>query len=514
MSLRGTLNSLVVASLYSAMAASVAPASTLVGNPFVSPNSNWVDAFPTRAGNWRLSLHNATLMDTNNANPPTPDSPAITNTGVYEPDVLIKDSFTAPGTYNLNATMRTNDDDIIGLVWNYQDPNNYFRVGIRQQNAGSFGGTQGLSVQKIVGGVLTQLVPTSQTPGPASPITQAMIDNRTPFDLRVAVNGANYEIFFNNTSVASGSDTDLASGRKVGVQSWAQQADAAAVTPFWGTELEAISVTQGANTLFNETFAARPVQFRPLVMTNAAGVSTTTTAGRDDIGNFGLDVDDPWILQHSNGFENATVNNVDFIGPAVVVNEPGSANFKDYDMRVRIGAADNDGLGVVVRAQDDNNFYRINFTNEGLGTGGITRAPRGLSVQKVRSGVWSELFRDDQDNPLFSYTPGAAGTTPDTPDFPAFDLSVKAIGNTLRIQVTDDQGNVINYAPIVDSTNPLLTGTVGFATWGTENVYYANYGGVAGAPLVTLIPEPSTVCLSIAAWLGLMGLLRRRRCVQ
>jgi hypothetical protein len=95
------------------------------------------------------------------------------------------------------------------------------------------------------------------------------------------------------------------------------------------------------------------------------------------------------------------VDNPDFIGPAVVVNEPGSASFKDYDMRVRIGTTDNDGLGVLVRVQDDNNFYRINFANEGLGTGGVARAPRGLSVQKVQNGVWTELFRDNQDTPLF-----------------------------------------------------------------------------------------------------------------
>ena len=48
----------------------------------------------------------------------------------------------------------------MGLVWNYQDVNNYFRVGLRQQPAsGNVGGTEGLSVQKIVGGTLTQRVP-------------------------------------------------------------------------------------------------------------------------------------------------------------------------------------------------------------------------------------------------------------------------------------------------------------------------------------------------------------------
>lgn len=484
-------------------------AGTLVGDAFASANSNWTDAFPapTRAGNWRLNLLAPTLMDTNNANPPT--SGAVTNSGTYEPDVLIKDSFVAPGTYDLNVTGRTNDDDLIGVVWNYLDPNNYFRVGLRQQPAsGNFGGTQGFSVQKVVGGVVTQLFPAGNVAGPDA-ITQAMIDNRTPFDVKVTVNGANYEVFFNGTSFTSGSDADLASGRKVGFQSWAQQADAAAVTPFWGSEFETISVTQGANTLFSESFAGRTTPFRQLVMTNAAGVSTLTTASKDDFGNFGQDINDPWILQHSNGFENATANNTDFIGPAVVVDQAGSADFTDYEMKVRMGATDNDGIGVLVRAMDDNNYYRINFTNEAIGAG-ITRAPRGLSVQKVRNGVWTELFRDNQDSPQFVYTVGAAGSTPASADFPAFDLSVKAVGNTLRVQVTDHMGNVINYAPIVDSNDPLLKGTVGFATWGTENAYYLNYGGSSG-PLLTLIPEPASLATAILAWLGGLAVSRRDR---
>src|SRR5215213_5625969 len=128
-----------------------ASAQALVGNPFINTTATgWTDAFPppTRAGNWRLSLHNPTLMDTNNANPP--NTGGGTNTGLYQPDVLYQNNFLAPATYDLNATMRSNDDDLMGLVWNFQDANNYFRVGMRQQPlSGNFGGTEGLSVQKI-----------------------------------------------------------------------------------------------------------------------------------------------------------------------------------------------------------------------------------------------------------------------------------------------------------------------------------------------------------------------------
>jgi hypothetical protein len=508
MRIRRIICLLFALALLAAIAPSQVCAQVLVDNPFISPTTNWVDAFPQRLGNWRLSLHNPTLMDTNNLNPPTPDSAAITNTGVYEPDVLIKDSFTAPAAYVYSARMRTNDDDIIGLVWNYQDPNNYFRVGIRQQAAGSFGGTQGLSIQKIVGGVLTQLLPATQMAGPASPITQAMIDGRTPFDLQVIVNGTNYEVAFNGMSVASGSDAALVAGRKVGIQSWAQQVDVDTVTPSWGTEVETVSVTQGANTLFSESFAARQIPFRQVVMTNAAGAAGNNgTNPRSILGNFGQAINSPWIHQHSNGFLNATVSNTDVIGPAVVVDQPGATSMKDYEMRVRIGTADNDGMGVIVRAQDDNNFYRILFHSDPVAIG-TTRPPRGMSVQKVRNGVWSELYRDDQNAIPFLPANGIASENPTTPGFPMFDLSVKAVGNTLRVQVRDQGGNVINYPLITDSTNPLLTGTVGFATWGNENTYYLSYGGTAG-PLLTLIPEPSTAALIAIACMGLFGVRRR-----
>jgi hypothetical protein len=483
---------------------SVAQTVGLVDNPFITTLPNWVDAFPSRGGNWRLSLHNPTLMDTNNANPPVTGGGI--NTGLYEPDVLVADAFAAPDTYDVSARMRTNDDDLLGLVWNYLDPNNYFRVGIRQQPAsGTFGGTEGLSVQKIVGGVVTQLTPVSGTAGVPA-ITQEMIDNRTPFDLKVAVSGTSYEVFFNGASMVTGTDPDLVTGRKIGVQSWAQQTDVAAVTPFWGTEVESISVNQGAVTLFSQSFAARPTPWRQLTMTNAAGISGNTPGTtREVLGNFGLDLNDGWILQHSNGFLNATFANTDFIGPAVVVDGPGSAAFSDYEMRLRLGTTDNDGIGVLVRVQDDNNFYRITFTNENTGAAG-TRAPRGMSVQKVRNGVWTELYRDDA-LPLFVYTPGTVGLNPAT-GLPMFDLTVRVVGDSLAIEVIDAFANVIAYPLITDAADPLLTGTVGLHTWGTDNVFYTSFGNL-NLPLLVAIPEPSTAALAICGFIGMAA--RRRR---
>jgi hypothetical protein len=92
-----------------------------------------------------------------------------------------------------------------------------------------------------------------------------------------------------------------------------------------------------------------------------------------------------------------------------------------------------------------------------------------------------------------------------------FDLSVKAVDNTLAIQVVDSMGNTINYPLITDATDPLLTGTVGLSTWGTDTVYYMGYSGQRIPTLLTAIPEPSTVALGMAAAFGCLAAGRRRR---
>jgi hypothetical protein len=230
-------------------------------------------------------------------------------------------------------------------------------------------------------------------------------------------------------------------------------------------------------------------------MTNSAGLKVDATGVGEDVGNFGADINGRYFYQQTNGFEYATLSseNIDFIGPAVVVDEAGSNSFSNYQFRARLGATDDDGIGLIVRAQDDNNFYRINFSRQSIVDPANSRAPQGLSVQKVRNGVWTELFRDDQNNPLFVFQNGAGNPTT---TLPMFDVAVSAVGNTLKIQVTDDTGRTIEYPLITDANDPLLSGTVGFTTWGTDNVYFTGYGGKEG-PLVSAINEQINVDLTV-----------------
>lgn len=524
MSRRIAVALLATATLILCAASQSGTAATLIGNPYINGHQNWVDADQLRGGDWRLNLISNTIMETSDLVPTGNNPAAATNNGSYVPSILIQNNYTTPSTYDINARMWSSDDDGWGLVFGYQDVNNYYRVLFRAQANGNLGGTTGTSVQKVVGGVVTQISPVGTGAGNVAFPTLPMIATRQPFDVKVSVNGTNYAVYVAGVNggnpLQSGSDAGLAAG-KVGIQSWAQQIGPNTDNPYFGTELETFSVSDNTGPLFTSGSFANPtpVSWRTLVMTNSAGLSTNNVASTSvsgaETGNFGLGINGPWIHQRGNGFLYATgpvgsgpFDHIDFTGPAVVVNNPGSTSFTDYEMKVRIGATDNDGLGVLVRVQDDNNFYRINFSSQSITDAANSRAPGGLSIQKVQGGVWSEIFRDNQTTPLFTYLFGAGN--PNTP-MPKFDLRVQMIGNTFGIQVIDNVGNVIDYPLISDTSGtPILSGTVGLTTWGTENVYWSGYGGDQSTPLLIEIPEPSTVCLGLLALAGICSLKRRR----
>jgi hypothetical protein len=172
-----------------------AEALVLVDDPFLIQPNGWFDPVPERGGDWRLSVYNPTLMETSDLVPVGSNPPAATNNGSYNPTLLIQDGFTSPEAYDLNARMYTSDDDGFGLVFGYQDPENYFRAFLRWQVNGNLGGTRGVSVQKVVNGFATQISPDSAVAGNILAPTVSQIANREPIDVRVEVDGQNYAGF-------------------------------------------------------------------------------------------------------------------------------------------------------------------------------------------------------------------------------------------------------------------------------------------------------------------------------
>ena len=434
-------------------------AQVLVGNPYVTGFQGWQSTYvpaDTQVGEppaWGVLVTpdpltgQRFLMETSDGREADATTTAGVADGMFKPYILIDSLVTTPANYNITYNLATMDNDGFGVVFGYQDNDNYFRASFREQASGNLGFQQGTSVQKVVNGVITQLA--------TSPAGFVPVSTGTPFDAKVVVSGANWDVQVNNVSILNGSDADLQPG-KYGVHSWAQNTVAGTV-PTYGTIVRQIVLDSTIDKTTDFANLASPIAWRRLVMTNAAGETGFETGTLQRHGNFAHDFINGTIRDDSNGNTNAVgAPNIDFMGPAIVVDSAGSAAMTDYRFTTRVENRDNDGIGVMLRVADDNTFYRINWATEGPGTG-TARPPLGMSIQKYSGFLWSEVYRDDPNNPAF--LPG------DTP----FDLSVQVVGDTFKIDVLDDpdgEARVISYAPIQDASGAILNGSVGFTNWG------------------------------------------------
>ena len=471
-----------------------ASAQVLVGNPYVTGFEGWTDTYvpiPTQVGagpSWGVLLTpdpvsgERFLFEASDGREADSVTTAMMGDGKYKPYLLINTADTTPANYTINYQLASMDNDGFGVVFGYQDNNNYFRVGFREQADGNLGFEEGTSVQKVVNGVITNLA--NSQAGFIPPSTGST------FDAKVVVSGTNWDIQVNNASVLSGTDPDLKPG-KYGVHSWAQREVGTGLeTPTYGTMVGPISVTSATlNKTTNFVNALSPIPWRRYGMTNAVG--ETGIAQGEDYGNFAQDFTNGTIRDDTNGFADATggAANTDFIGPAVVVNSPGSAAMTNYRLTTRMENRDNDGIGLLVRVADDDSFYRINWASEGPGTG-QTRPPLGMSVQKYNNGTWTQVFTET--TPKF--LPG---------DSVPFDVSVQVVGSSIKVDVIDNPDGVsraFSYDTIVDSSGPILSGSVGFTNWGNGDggngaVYSAFRGD--GTSLVSAISSITDLKLTV-----------------
>jgi hypothetical protein len=474
------------------LAIATASAQVLVGNPYVTGFEGWMSTYvtaPTQVGqapSWGVLLTpdplsgQMFLFEASDGREADAVTTAMMGDGKYKPYLMINTADTTPANYTVNYQLATMDNDGFGVVFGYQDNNNYFRVGFREQADGNLGFEEGTSVQKVVNGVITNLANSQAGFIPSS--------SGTPFDAKVVVNGTNWDIQVNNVSVLSGTDPDLKPG-KYGVHSWAQREVDTAVSAQYGTIVGPISVSSATlNKTTNFANAVSPVAWRRLVMINSFGENPI--AQGDDHGNFAQDFTNGTIRDDSNGNANASASapNTDFVGPAIVVNSPSAAAMTNYRFTTRVENRDNDGIGVLFRVADDDTFYRINWASEGPGTG-TARPPLGMSIQKNDNGTWTQVFTE---------------TTPKflPADSVPFDLSVQVVGNAIKIDVLDDpEGTTRAFSyEVVDASAPILAGSVGFTNWGNGDggngaVYSAFRGD--GTSLVTAISTITDLDLTV-----------------
>jgi hypothetical protein len=134
--------------------------------------------------------------------------------------------------------------------------------------------------------------------------------------------------------------------------------------------------------------------------------------------------------------------------------------WSNYHLAVQIQSTDNDALGVMVRYQDPNNYYRFSWD--------ASRTYRRLV--KVVNGTFTLL----EEEPV-PYVVGQA-----------YQLDVIADGNTLEVRV---DGAPLFGGPVTD--NALATGSVALYSWGNQNSIFDNVqvstvGGGGTQPLTVM----------------------------
>lgn len=516
---RSQVAAMVIMVLWIVMTSTAADAQTLIGSPFITGWDGWTDVFdysitPARSGwpGWGIMLEYPTLSECSDGN--EADGLAV-NDGLFKPYIMVNSNVT-PSAYSIDATMISNDDDGVGLVFGYVDNDNYFRVTIRNQTGGASGVPQGIYLQKVVGGVITMLA--GPDTGCAYPNSDA-VGNRLTFHMGVQVNGSSYTVLAPDAIgdpmvYFAGSDADLQVGR-YGFQTWAHCLDSRTLDASWGLEVEQMQVTSATLNKTHTFTNAWPVAFKKITMSRADGRQDLERTAFDQ-GNFRLDFRNGTIMENSQaylyGSSVCATMNTDFTGPAMIVDELGAEEMEDVQMQLRLTSGDKDGLGMLLRVQQDDvdpnqlSFYRVHFSAVDIDAN--NRCPKGMSIQKCVAGgtgnmpVWTEIYRDDQQNVPFAFQYFTSSLTA----IP-FDVKVIVTNNeddtatTIRVEVINDpNGTPTPYTwEVTDSNSPLLTGTVGLESWyasccasGSKG-FGSVFGGYGGDPDAALVVVPSAI---------------------
>ena len=414
--------------------------------------------------------------------------------------------------YTFSARMQTTDDDAMGVMFRYQDVDNYYRFSMDSQRGYR-------RLVKKVGGVFTVLFED------ADPFVPGQ-----PYDVKVVTSGADIQISIDGLQVINVNDAAIGAG-KIALYSWGNDGlsfDNVSVTTGGGIMTPPVvmismpadgsSFASGATITFEGSaidaedgpitgslsWSSVPPGLTgtgsPVMDVLADGVYTITASVTDSHGLVDSDevtviVQNARNLLFSDDFSSALTWTIFdegtnsapsnwFVDSGVLrqasniyggstgaagLPKPGTyvrpfavdPGWTDYTFSARMKSTDNDGMGMMFRYQDDDNYYRLSMDSE--------RGYRRL-VKKV-GGVFTLLFED-----TFSFVLGQW-----------IQVEVLALGDKIVIYI---DGQLWNIA--MDSSLP--NGQIGLYSWGNEGLSFDDVFVFEDAyriqPPVVTISEP------------------------
>jgi len=387
--------------------------------------------------------------------------------------------------YTWETVIEAQDNDGIGLLFRYQDEKNFYRLTFQSEAQTTLGApVAGIGLQRAVDGVYSELFrdidPTKAgdndvdaTSGFIYSNVQSAVGYKIWRPRIVAVGGTfRLEIDailtdgteYKNYYTATVTDPAPLTHGKVGIHTWGHNAN----------EFRDFKLTLAGNTEpeffdgHNNADVKGWVDATIATMSDPAAVVDAGPAAGSPISGFGISVnlnalsvrDNRYILGTNQDPDNLNAGTVDFDGPRAVV---GSTGWADYIYSVDVRTLDNDGLGIVFRYLNENNFYRLMFMNQDGNN--LGPPPRGVSVQKRLNGTYSKVFWSGDGGDEFIYTPGER-----------WHVDLVAQGGNFAVKVTQLNGDVdgdgkteYNFA-FSDPTDPILTGKVGVTSWGSRQM--------------------------------------------
>ena len=312
----------------------------------------------------------------------------LQTSNIFEKPTLVSD-ITKLGTYALYAagrnwtdytvslTIRSEDDDAIGLMFRYQDNDNYYRFSWDKQR----------SYRRLVkkqNGVFTLLAEDSV------PYVTGQ-----SYQLEIVAQGTTLQVSIDSTLIFSVTDNSLASG-SIALYSWGNQ----------GAYFDNV-VAEGDSA---PTPTPTPTQTTGLMDNFNDGDFT----GWSVVDEGSYDGPSSWsastgaMLQTSNIFEKPTlVSDITKLGTYALY--AAGRNWTDYTVSLTIRSEDDDAIGLMFRYQDNDNYYRFSWDKQ--------RSYRRLV--KKQNGVFTLLAEDS--------VPYVTGQS--------YQLEIVAQGTTLQVSI-------------------------------------------------------------------------------
>lgn len=354
--------------------------------------------------------------------------------------MLIHDT-TAPATFSYTARLTAGDDDGFGLIWGYESESTFYRIAFSRQGDRLVGWPAlGVTVDRMDNNVPTDIV------GPDSSFINTV---GRPFDVSIGVTNSLLTVVITDDplgtiggpfvyNLATGVALPTAVAGRVGMFSWGMsglnpRAFQVQNPTLNGTDLSAAAASQ---VLSNWSFVVPPRQ---------DGLNTFNSGGT--VPNWGqalgVNGDRKVMIQNSDSFnstDNNATGNTNFIAASAVAGDP---DWTNYVVSARFISADNDGFGLLLRYQNETNFYRMAFRNQNAQTG----IRRGLTVQKNVDQVFDQV-----------YSNGVAGFIP--PVNVPFEVHAAIQGSTLQIiAINNPDGDPVGTGTLGGTATPTATST-------------------------------------------------------